>query len=74
VSDAEGLSENVLHEKTGWVVPKRQPQLLARQIEAVYNLPEQKLKGIADFAVSRVKKDFNLEKQRNEFLTFYNAT
>jgi colanic acid/amylovoran biosynthesis glycosyltransferase len=73
VSDAEGLSENVLHEKTGWVVPKRQPQLLARQIEAVYNLPEQKLKGIADFAVSRVKLDFNLEKQRNEFLTFYNA-
>lgn len=73
VSDAEGLSENVLHEKTGWVVPKRQPLLLARQIEAVYNLPQQKLKGIADTAVSRVKQDFNLEKQRNEFLTFYNA-
>jgi colanic acid/amylovoran biosynthesis glycosyltransferase len=74
VSDAEGLSENVLHELTGWVVPKRHPLLLARQIEAVYDLPQQKLKAIADTAVSRVKKDFNLEKQRNEFLTFYNAT
>ena len=28
VSDAEGLPENVLHEKTGWVVPKRDPKKL----------------------------------------------
>ena len=32
VSDADGLSENVLHNETGWVVPKRNPTLLAQKM------------------------------------------
>ena len=73
VSDAEGLSENVLHNQTGWLVPKRNSPLLAKQIEAIYHLPHQNLMEITSNAVSRVKSNFNLEKQRSEFLKFYQA-
>lgn len=71
VSDAEGLSENVLHEITGWVVPKRQPELLATQLETLIKLPETILKSTSERAVNRVIDEFNLEKQQNAFEAFY---
>lgn len=71
VSDAEGLSENVLHEKTGWVIQKRQPELLAKQIELVYKLSPSELEKIRINAVTRVQQEFNLEIQRQEFNKFY---
>ena len=71
VSDAEGLQENVLHEKTGWVVPKRQPKLLANKILEVINLDQHKKTKIKEDAILRVQQDFNLEKQQREFIQFY---
>jgi colanic acid/amylovoran biosynthesis glycosyltransferase len=71
VSDAEGLSENVLHKQTGWVVPKGQPKLLAEQIIKTINLPaDQKLK-IQGQAQKRVKQIFGLENQKKAFSEFY---
>ena len=71
VSNAEGLQENVLHEKTGWVVPKRQPELLAQRIKDIINLSSDKKQKIREFAVSRVQKDFNLDGQNLAFVNFY---
>lgn len=71
VSDAEGLSENVLHEQTGWVVPKRKPNLLAAKINEVIRLDEHTRKAIRSRAMLRVRDDFNLERQRAEFCSFY---
>ena len=71
VSDAEGLSENVLHGKTGWVVPKRRPDLLAQQILDVLAMPAEKLGRIRQAATGRVQKEFNLHKQQQEFVAFY---
>lgn len=71
VSDAEGLPENVLHEITGWVVPKRQPELLAAQLEKIIKLPETILKSTSERAVERVIDEFNLEKQQEAFEAFY---
>ena len=71
VSNAEGLMENVLHEKTGWVVLKNSPHLLAEQIKKVLLMDEQSKRIISKNAVERVKKEFNLEKQQMEFLEFY---
>lgn len=71
VSDAEGLSENVLHNKTGWVVPKRRPDLLAQQILKVIDLTYGERTKISEAAIKRVKEQFNLEKQKREFLEFY---
>jgi colanic acid/amylovoran biosynthesis glycosyltransferase len=71
VSDAEGLSENVLHEKTGWVVTKRQPELLAEQILSTITMDQELLDKIRVTAVQRVTNNFNLEKQKIEFEQFY---
>ena len=71
VSDAEGLSENVLDKQTGWVVPKRRPDLLSQKIIEVINMPRDTLLAISNTASERVQKEFNLEKQRREFVNFY---
>ncbi len=71
VSDAEGLTENVLHGQTGWVVPKYSPELLAEQIEMVLGMTEEEKMTISQNAVQRVKKEFNIEKQEREFVEFY---
>lgn len=73
VSDAEGLSENVLNNETGWVVPKRNPQLLAQKIEEVISLADVEKEKIKQNAVQRIQKEFNLHKQQQEFINFYNS-
>lgn len=71
VSDAEGLSENVINNSTGFVVAKQNPTFLFEKIKEVIHLSEIKKQAISDQAVLRVKKEFNLEKQQKEFLAFY---
>jgi colanic acid/amylovoran biosynthesis glycosyltransferase len=71
VSDGGALPENVIHEKTGWVVPKRNSKLLARTIQEVINLPEDQKFQVKSNAHQRVLSVFNLEKQRKEFNEFY---
>lgn len=71
VSDAEGLPENVLHNQTGWVVPKRNPEALAKKIIDVIHLPEAEKYKISRQAQQRVKTQFNLEKQDAAFIKFY---
>jgi colanic acid/amylovoran biosynthesis glycosyltransferase len=71
VSDADGLSENVLHGITGWVVPKRRPSLLAQKIIETIGLNETEKIKIRKNAMERVNKEFNLSKQMQEFKSFY---
>ena len=71
VSNAEGLSENVLDGKTGWVIPKRQPKRLAEKILEVINLPEDLKQDISKNAMARVMETFNLELQQRKFVCFY---
>ena len=73
VSNAEGLSENVLHEKTGWVVPKRNTRALADKISEVNNISLENKEAIKNKAVLRVQKTFNLEQQNKAFLNFYTS-
>ncbi len=71
VSDGGGLSENVLDQQTGWIVPKYSPELLAEQIKKVLLLDSFEKSKISKTAIERVRKDFNIEKQQEEFLMFY---
>lgn len=71
VSDAEGLSENVLNNKTGWVISKRNSHLLAEKLIEIINLPQHKQQQITDNARNRVLKQFNLEEQAKAFSKFY---
>lgn len=71
VSDADGLQQNVLHNKTGWVVPKRNPIALAKKIKEVYYLDPEKTHLITSAAVKRARNEYNLNNQNRLFLEFY---
>lgn len=73
VSDAEGLPENVLHSETGWVVPRRRPDLLAAQIEQVLLMSLSQQHTVRQRAIQRVREEFNIEKQIPAFLQFYSS-
>lgn len=71
VSDAEGLSENVIDKVTGFVVPKQQSKLLFKKIKEVIDLDEAQKKELGLKAMERVQNEFTIEKQQQEFLNFY---
>lgn len=71
VSDAEGLSENVINNVTGFVVEKRNPVSLANKIIEVLNLNESEKVKISNAAINRVKNEFTIEKQIDKFVEFY---
>lgn len=71
VSDAEGLTENILDNRTGFVVKKRNPKLLYRKIIEVIDMDEiSKLEMISN-SVARLTSEFNLEIQKQRFIEFY---
>ena len=72
VTHAEGLSENVLHEKTGWVVPKRNSIAIADQIEQILKMSGAQREQIARQARNRAIQEFTLEKQTEAFQKFFN--
>lgn len=73
VSDAEGLPENVIHERTGWVVPRNEPSLLAEAIRKVLALPPGERDEVCRNASQRIRNDFSLEEQGRKFVKFYSV-
>jgi len=71
VSDAEGLTENVLDGVTGFVVPKRNPISLADKIVEVYKMSEAEKYAMSQSAIARVESEFTLSKQIEKFIAFY---
>jgi colanic acid/amylovoran biosynthesis glycosyltransferase len=71
VSNAEGLDENVLHEQTGWVVPKWDARALAYKIVDVNALPLSKKEKITQVATTRALTQFSLPVQKNAFRIFF---
>ncbi|WP_179319497.1 glycosyltransferase family 4 protein [Winogradskyella helgolandensis] len=71
VSDAEGLSENIIDSKTGWVVPKRQPKLLAKTLESVIAQDDVIKSQFSERAKARVQHQFTLQQQQAKFVEFY---
>ena len=73
VSDAEGLSENVINNQTGWVVPKNKPTLLAQKIQEVICLSSEEKQSIKQQAIKRIQSQFDVKKQELEFVKFYKS-
>lgn len=71
VSDGGALPENVIDGVTGWVVPKKNPDDLAKAIRKVLNLPEIEKERIIKKARFRVETEFNLDVQAQKFDDFY---
>jgi len=72
-TDAGGLPENISHDETGWIVPKRTPELLAKKIIEVKNLTAAEKNRFSKNAIDRVIKNFNLKEQQKQFADFYLA-
>jgi len=71
VTDAEGLSENVLDGKTGWVIPKRSPEAITEQIIKIINMEMLQYNKIRENAIIRVKNHFHLNEQIQNWSDFY---
>jgi colanic acid/amylovoran biosynthesis glycosyltransferase len=69
-ADAQGLAENIDHEKTGYLVPKRSPEGLAQAIMDLNNDPaKRQIMGIN--GQKRVREKFQLSQQIAAFVQFY---
>jgi colanic acid/amylovoran biosynthesis glycosyltransferase len=69
--DAGALSENIQSNITGFLSPKGQPLLLAQKIIEVEQLSGQEKEQLIQNSISRVKENFNINKQKREFNLFY---
>ncbi len=72
VSDAEGLTENVVDGITGFVVPKGNSVALAKKIKDVLALSLEQKNTISKNAIERVQTNFNSINQQKKWLTFFN--
>ncbi|WP_339887761.1 glycosyltransferase family 4 protein [uncultured Flavobacterium sp.] len=71
VSDADGLKENVIDNKTGIVVPKRNPEALAAEIIEAINLQEFEKERLTNNAIERINSIFTIDNQVKQFIDFY---
>ena len=71
VTNAEGLSENVLDGKTGWVVLKRSPEPITKQIIKIKNIGKLQYNKIRKNAIARVNNQFRLTDQIKNWTIFY---
>ena len=74
VSNASGLMENIIDEETGWIVPKREPTLLAKKIKQVKSMNKEKLNYFRLNGIQRVKTKFDLNVQGSHFNSFFNES
>ena len=74
VSNASGLRENVVDGETGWIVPKREPTLLARKIESIISMENKVINRIRLNAIKRVKNEFDLSRQKKNLNSFFNES
>lgn len=71
VSNADGLWENVLDQSTGWVVPRRNPSVMADAVMNLFNMSNEERIHLVKVAADRVRQEFDLANQKEAFNKFY---
>ena len=56
-----GMEELITHQQEGWIIPRRNPQALADQIQAFVRLSESEIEQIRQAARQKVEREFNEE-------------
>lgn len=72
-TDCGGMNEVIIPNKTGWLVPVRNPEAIAQAIEQVHDTSEKKLQYITENAYQLVKKEFKAEDSILEFVALYGS-
>ena len=70
-SNAEGLNENILNSKTGYIVEKRNPFKLYQQIKYVLNQKDGDLDKMRKNAKLHVLRNFDIKNQSQYFVSFF---
>lgn len=70
-SNVGGLSENIIHEETGWLFEVGNTNELANLINSIIELPEKDKEVISKKAKERVYANFDIKVQQEKFLKFY---
>ena len=60
--------------KTGWIVPKREPILLANKIIQITSMKEEKLNSFRLNGIKRTKSKFDINIQARYFNSFFNES
>lgn len=68
-----GLPENIIDKETGWLIAPFDTMEMAKKIQGKLYLPMKEKKLIAQQAIDRVRKEFNLVKQKEAFNKFYKS-
>lgn len=70
-SEVGGLKENIVHNKTGWLVAPHNAESFASKITEIYELPVSSKKEVTEAAVNRVREHFTIDIQTQKFIDFY---
>ncbi len=70
-TDCGGMTEVVIPNKTGWLVPVRDPESIAKAVQELMQMPEIELQRMTLNAHQFVKKNFNAEASIAQFLDMY---
>ena len=70
-TDVGGNSEVVLHDKSGYVVPPRNPEALAAAMVKVMNLPELERKAMGQAGRSYIEANYSLERVVDQWESLY---
>lgn len=71
VSNASGLTENVIDAQTGFIIEKRKPGKFADKIIEIIKMSDEERRKIAVNARKRVGQDFKIEDQKLKFKKFF---
>jgi colanic acid/amylovoran biosynthesis glycosyltransferase len=69
-TDADGLSENIENNLTGFVVPKWDAEAIAEKLVWCYSHQDEAMK-MGEKGVERVNKLFKIEQQIDKFVKYY---
>jgi glycosyltransferase involved in cell wall biosynthesis len=73
VSDAQGLAENVLHERTGWVVPRRNARAIHNKVLEINKMSISDKQVIVNNAKDRIERQYTLDIQDASWLEFFES-
>ena len=71
VSDAGGLVENIINNKTGIIVPKLSSLEIYKAIIQMISMTQEQKEEMSMLAKQNVSENYHIEKQQQEFLNFY---